>query len=180
MDWSSAMKLKEWIKNGNDCCKCKYCWEERTSYEYNEWDCGCYIKGEDFDEKPCYLINPFKWIIGTLKKRKANYYMKHEWDGYIEFMEEQEEREDKLHELFMNEVIGANVICWKDKDGILHECNTESFVRYDIWKVRSKYEEFAHPVEHKKLSTEWKELLQKTCKYFYKRTVGRIIPYLQG
>ena len=174
------MKIKDWICNGNDCSKCKYCWEVKTSYEYNEWDCGCYIKGEDFDDKPCYLINPFKWIMGTLAKRKANYYMAHEWDGYLEFMEDSNRKDDKLHELFMSKVIKDRVICWKDRNGTLHECETDLIVKNNVWEVRSDYDDFAHPTEYKKLSTEWKELMQKTCKRFYKRTIGRIVPYLHG
>lgn len=174
------MQIKEWICNGNDCSKCKYCWEVKTSYEYNEWDCGCYIKGDDFDEKPCHLINPIKFILGTLSKRKANYYMEHEYDGFVEFMEDSGKKDDKLHELFMDKVIKNHVICLKDKDGRLHECDTDFVVKHNIWEVRSRYEDFAHPIEYKKLSTEWKELIYKTCKRFYMKTIGRIIPYLHS
>lgn len=174
------MKIKDWICNGNDCSKCKYCWEVKTSYEYDEWDCGCYIKGEDFDDKPCYLINPFKWIMGTLAKRKANYYMTHEWDGYLEFMEDSNAKDEKLGELFISKVLKNRVICWKDRNGTLHECETDLIVKNNVWEVRSDYDDFAHPTEYKKLSTEWKELIQKTCKRFYKRTIGRIVPYLHG
>lgn len=174
------MKIKEWICNGNDCSKCKYCWSERTSYEYDEWDCGCYIKGEDFEDKPCHLINPFKWIMGELAKRKANYYMGHEWDGFLEFSEDIDKKNNKMHDLIMNEVIGDSVLCWKDRNGVLHEYDTDSSIMNNAWKVRSQYDEFAHPVEHKKLSTEWKELIQKTHKNLYKRTIGKIVPYLHG
>lgn len=174
------MKIKDWICNGNDCSKCKYCWEIKTSYEYDEWDCGCYIKGEDFDDKPCHLINPFKWIIGTLARRKANYYMAHEWDGYLEFMEDSNAKDEKLGELFLSKVLKGRVICWKDKDGNLTECNTQSIIQYNVWEVRSEYDDFAHPIIYKKLRTEWKELIQKTCKRFYMRTIGKIVPYLHG
>lgn len=174
------MKLKDWIHNGNDCSKCQYCWEVKTSYEYEEYDCGCYIKGEDFDEKPCHLINPFKFILGKMYTRRAKYYMEHEWDGYFEFMEDIEQKNNKMSELIMDKIIGDHVICWKDRDGALHECNTEAFIKDNAWEVRTGYEEFAHPIENKKLSTEWKELIQKTCKRFYMKTVGKLIPYLHG
>lgn len=174
-------KLKDWICNGNDCSKCKQCWEARTSYEYDEWDCGCYIKGDDFDMKACHLIEPFKSIIGFLQKRKADYYMAHEWDGFVDFMDDLEDKDNKMYELFMNKVLGENyVICWKSSDGSLNECNTESFVKNHIWEVRSEYEDFAHPVVHKKLSTEWKKLIKKTMQTFYNRTIGRIVPYIVG
>lgn len=171
-------KAKEWICNGNDCSKCKYCWEVKTSYEYDEWDCGCYIKGEDFEDKPCYLIKPLKIVLGELSKRKVNYYMDHQYDGFVEFMEDLERKEDKLHELFMSKVIKDCVICWKSQDGTLHECNTDSLVRHNIWEVRSEYEDFAHPIIYKNLSTEWKELIVKTIKRLYKKTLFRIVPYL--
>ena len=174
------MKIKEWICNGNDCSKCKYCWEAKTSYEYDEWDCGCYIKGEDFDDKACYLINPFKWIIGTLAKRKENYYMAHQYDGYFEFIDDLRRKDDKLCELFMDKVIKDYVICWKDKDNVLHECNTDAVIKYNVWEVRTEYDEFAYPKIHKKLNAEWKELILKTCKRLYIKTVGKIIPYLHG
>lgn len=177
-------KLKEWICYGNDCSKCKYCWEVKTSYEYDEYDCGCYIKGQDFDEKPCRLVKPIRFIlgetIGRLSSRKANYYMSHEYDGFVEFAQDLDEKNSKMSELIMDKIIGDHVICWKDKNGELHECNTEEFIKDNAWEVRSGYEDFAHPIVHKKLSTEWKELIQKTCKSLYMQTIGRIIPYICG
>lgn len=174
------MKLKEWIYSGNDCSKCKHCWEEKTSYEYDEWDCGCYIKGQDFDDKPCHLINPVKYILGTLAKRKVNYYMEHEYDGFAEFAEDIEQKDNKMSELIIEKVIGDHVVCWKDKDGVLHECDTKMLIKNNAWEVRLEYEDFAHPIEYKKLKTEWKELIQKTCKNLYARTIGKIVPYLHG
>ena len=86
-----------------------------------------------------------------------------------------------MHELFMKKVLGENhVICWKSSDGSLHECNTESLVRHNIWEVRSGYDDFAHPVVYEKLSTEWKKLIKKTMRTFYNRTIGRIVPYIVG
>lgn len=174
------MKIKDWICDGNDCSKCKYCWEVRTSYECYEWDCGCYIKGEDFDDKPCHLINPFKWLMGELAKRKMNYYITHEWDGFLEFSEDLDKKNNKMHELIMSKVISDKVLCWKDRDGTLHECDTDLVVMRNAWEVCSDYDDFAHPTEYKKLSTEWKELIHKTGKRFYIRTIGRIVPYLHG
>lgn len=173
-------KINDWISNGNDCSKCEYCWEARTSYEYDEWDCGCYIKGPDYDNKPCHLINPIKNILGALSKRKANYCTEHEYDGFVEFMENSDRKDNKLHELFIQKVIRNHVICWKDDAGELHECDTELMVRNNVWEVRTEYENFAHPIEHKKLRTEWKELMQKTCKKIYMKTLGKIVPYLHS
>lgn len=173
-------KLKDWIHNGNDCSKCECCWEVKTSYEYDEYDCGCYIKGQDFDDEVCHLIKPARFLLGVLAKRKAEYYSKHEWDSYFEFMEDLDKKNDKMHELIMDKIIGDHVVCWKDKDGGLHECNTEEFIRYNAWEVRSGYEDFAHPTVYKKLSTEWKELILRTGKMIYQRTIGRIIPYIVG
>ena len=44
---SMMYRIWHWyIKGEYHCDKCPYCWEERTSYEYDEWDAGCYIKGD--------------------------------------------------------------------------------------------------------------------------------------
>ena len=66
------MDLLKWVKEGNDCGQCKYCWEQRASYEYDDWDCGCYIKGSGYDEKVCHLIEPFKTVLGEMAKKKAD------------------------------------------------------------------------------------------------------------
>lgn len=65
------MKFINWIHYGNDCSKCKYCWESE------EWGCGCYIKGYDFEKKPCRLIGPVKRILGFLSKQKVDNHMNH-------------------------------------------------------------------------------------------------------
>lgn len=174
----NTKQLRDWICNGSDCSKCKWNWEVRTSYEYDEWDCGCYIKGQDFDDKPCRLVNPLKAILGILSKRRAEYYREHEWDGFLEFSEDSDKKDEKLYELFMEYFIGKNVICWKDKDGGLHEYDTSRLVRTNIWEVRMQYEDFAYPISHKKLREEWKELLIKTLRRLYRVTIGKIIPYL--
>lgn len=171
-------KVKNWICNGNDCAKCKYSWEARTAWDCDEWDCGCYIKGEDFDDKPCHLINPFKFIIGTLKMRAAHYYEAHSWDGFMEFSEEMETKNEKLKNLFIEKVITCHVICFEASDGELIKCNTESVIGNNIWEVRTAYEDFAYP--DKTLSQEWKELISKTLKRLYARTIGRIVPYIHG
>ena len=176
---SKIRKIKDWICNGNDCEKCKFCWAERTSYEYDEWDAGCYIKGEDYDEKPCHLINPIKHILGTLAKKKDNYYRNHQYDGFLEFSEEQDRKDNEMRELINKHIIGDYILCMRYSDGTLHECNTESIVHNNAWEVRHDYEEFAYPYVREKLSTEWCKLIKKTLKCLYNKTFGRLIPYIK-
>ena len=38
---------------------------------------------------------------------------------------------------------------------------------YDFWRIRSEYEDFAHPFVYKSLRTEWKELIRKTFNTFF-------------
>lgn len=173
------MNLLKWLREGNDCSKCKYGWCCRTSYEYDEWEGGCYIKGEDYDEKACYLISPFKEILGELGKKKTEYYWAHEWDGIGEWYEKNEREKEKLSDLIRQKIIGVDgVLCWRDSEGNLVERDIDGALFDGVWEVRHEYEEFAHPFEYKKLSTEWKELILKTAKVLLRKTFGRLKPYV--
>ena len=70
-------KLINFIKHGNNCNNCKAYYCEKTSYEYNEYDVFCLIKGTNYNK--CFLIPPFKNIILFFKKRKYNYYQNHQY-----------------------------------------------------------------------------------------------------
>lgn len=169
-----------WLINGNDCYKCKLLHSWRTAWDCDEYDCACDIRGMDFEDNPCYLIEPFKSIKGFWAKRRNSYYESHEYDGIVEFMEDLDKKDEKMKELIMSKVLKGYVVCMKYGDGTLHECNTELVVEHNAWEVRSGYEDFAHPVVHEKLSTEWKKLIKKTMRVFYNRTIGRIVPYIVG
>ena len=87
------MKIIDWIQCGNDCEKCPYLWEEKTSYEYDEYDCGCYIKHDLYDEKPCHLLMPVRAVLGFFAKKKAEYSEAHMYDGIEDYYEKMIVRE---------------------------------------------------------------------------------------
>ncbi len=156
----------DWIKNGSDCEKCKWCWEECSHTDCGtEWDCGCYIKGSDYDEKPCRLINPLKFILGWLRKKKNSYYFCHEYDDFGEWFEKDKEKLNAMKKA-LRDTFEGRVICVKRTDNSFLECNTEGILDDAAWQIRDKYDSVAYPVEYKRLSQEWKELLSKTWKRF--------------
>ena len=71
-------RLIEWLRSGNNCEKCACSWAEQG---YDDWDCGCNIKGADYDEKRCYLVLPIRWLL----LRRAKYYADHQYDGIEEW-----------------------------------------------------------------------------------------------
>lgn len=163
----------DWIKNGTDCEKCKWCWEECSHTDCGtEWDSGCYIKGSGYDEKPCRLINPFKFILGWIRKKKDSYYFGHEYDGFGEWYEEDQAKTKAMKKAITNS-LDDRVICFKGLDDTLHECNLDLFLNDAAWRVRDKYDSVAHPFENKRLRQEWKELIVKT----WNRFTGIFKPY---
>lgn len=146
--------LIKWIKEGNNCEKCKCLWE---SCDYwGECDCGCIIKNSlDWDEKPCRLPK----VIRYLRLRKQNYYEKHSYDNYGIYIEEQEQRDEKCKKA-LKEMLSIYSLCIKNKDGTFRECDKENIIEQDAWKIRCACEP-----EHKKektLSKQWKEILKAT------------------
>ena len=128
-----------YIKGEYHCDKCPYCWAERTSYEYDEWDAGCYIKGDLCDT--CRLIPPFRWIVGTLRKKKAEYYRNHEYDDFPEWHEQEIAKEEKIIEL-LNNFIGESDICWKDNEGKYYPLDKNEYIRQEAWRFRHDFEDF--------------------------------------
>ncbi len=164
-------KFMNWIKNGNNCERCKYSWCEKTSYEYDEWECGCFIKGDRWEEKPCRLLPLFKNIIGFFRKRKTEYAENHMYDGYGEFSEKEYELDEKFKSL-VYQYMDMERLYLKFPNDTYHKVkNCDDF--YYFWKIRSEYEEFAHPFVNKSLHTEWKELILKT----FNRFVNKFKPY---
>ena len=148
--------MLKWIKEGNNCEKCKALWESHTSNECGEeWDCGCYVKGSDYDESVCRLPRFLRWLL----IRKANYHINHQYDGIIEWYKKQEEEDCKCREA-IKVMLDARVICRKDIDGGLHECDTDAIIQQEAWRVRHACEP-----ESKKppnLTRQWVILIKKT------------------
>ncbi len=164
-------KLLRWFRYGNDCEHCPYGWCKRTSYEYDEWDGGCYIKGDDWQDEPCRLLPPYKNIIGFFKKRKAMYFENHYYDNYPEYCQHSESLDEKLKELIDKYMLRYGLYYKLGEGEYTKVENCDMF--YNFWRIRSEYEDFAHPFVYKSIRTEWKELICKTFNAF----VDKFKPY---
>lgn len=166
MDIKKAFKW--YIRGEYHCDKCPYCWSE-WSYE-GDGDAGCYIYGDLRDT--CRLIPPIRTIIGWPKKKKAEYYFMHEYDGFAEWYEQEEKGREKFNEL-VSDFLERYELCWKDENGGLHPIDKEMYIQYEAWRIRSEYEGFRKPFEVKTLRKEWKDLILKT----WHRFTGIFRPY---
>lgn len=169
------MKVKEFIDfyilGKYHCDKCPYCWSE-WSYE-GDGDAGCYI----FDElrDTCRCLPLLRFILGWPKKKQTEYFRNHEYDGYGEYAAKAEMKQRLLEKLF-REMMEDYEIYWKGDPKDNREpldLSTDLVMDIELYRLCEKYEEGAHPVEHKKLSQEWKDLLQKT----WNRFIGIFKPY---
>lgn len=147
--------IREWLKNGNDCSKCECCWEDWGAY-HEDCDCGCHIKGYEYDTTRCYLIAPLRRLL----MRRVRYFQNHEYDGYLQFTERQNTEREKCREAIAGMLNGC-VICWKSADGTLHECNTEMIIIQESWTVQEALKpEYQPPL---KITQRWKSLLHDTA-----------------
>lgn len=161
-----------YIKGEYHCDKCPYSWEEKTSYEYDEWDAGCYIKGDIRDT--CRLLPPFRWIVGSLRKKKAMYYYNHQYDGCGEFYEEWENKNKKIQEAITKFLDGYD-LCWKDSKGEYNPINKEWHITQEAYRIRCDYEDYLGELEAKKNPPQnpWKKAIVWTWEKF----IGFFKPY---
>lgn len=161
-----------YVKGEYHCDKCPYSWEERTSYEYDEWDAGCFVKGDICDT--CRLLPPFRWVIGSLRKKRAGYYFNHQYDGIEEHHEQWELSNEKIQELLANFLKGYD-LCWKDSKEEYHPINKEGYIRYEGYRVRCDYEDFLREQEEKynPYQNPWK----KAILWSWNRFIGFFKPY---
>lgn len=162
--------IDRYIKGKYHCDSCPYGWECKTSYEYDEWDAGCYIKGELDDG--CRLLPPFRFLIGSIKKKKAQYYENHEHDEMGEFFEQQQIKDAEFEQLLIN-FIGSSELCYKDENGVFRPINTYQYINNMAWRMRHDYDEFAHPIKHIPLRKRWIELIKSTFTMF----INKLKPY---
>ena len=146
------MSLINWMKSGNNCEKCPACWE---SYSCDEWDAGCHVKGDLYDEKVCRL----PLFVRKLFVRRAKYFYAHEYDGIYEYHIAQEEKENKCRAA-IEKMLAEYVVCYKDSDGELREY-TGDVISYsglsDV--IESCTPEFKPSPT---IQQQWKELTKQT------------------
>ena len=145
-------RLIEWLHNGNNCEKCACSWAEQG---YDDWDCGCNIKGADYDEKRCYLVLPIRWLL----LRRAKYYADHQYDGIEEWYKKKYKQEQVCKAAIL-EAIGVFQLYWEDKNGEAHKMDVDSWADYNAWKVFEACQpEYAPPP---RICQRWKSLLYDT------------------
>ena len=159
---------KWYVKGDYHCDKCPYCWEEWT-YE-GDGDCGCYIRGELWDT--CRLIPPIRFLIGWPRKKQAQYWEGHAYDGMGEWYEKEAEKQDAFKEsikILLNEI----ELYTRDWDGkLMPICKADlvetfTFGSGQFYEAYSYYEDHAHPiVGEPSLKQQWKDLLRKTWNKF--------------
>ena len=154
-----------YIKGEYHCDKCPYGWEEKTSYEYDEWEVGCYIKGDICDT--CRLFPPYRWIVGSLRKKKLHYQYAHQYDDFPDFVEEMERKEEKFNKL-VDKFLHGYELCWKDNDGELHPINKEEHIKAEAYRIRYDYEDYLREENEKKnpYQNPWKKAILWTWHKF--------------
>lgn len=159
-----------YVKGEYHCDKCPYSWEE-WCYE-GDADAGCYIKGDICDT--CRLLPPLRFLIGWPKKKQARYADNHAHDGIVEWYEENERRKNAMKCAALKMLAGREV-CYMDYKGDFVPMSKLEAVEHGLYEAVDEYEELCHPITHKTLRQEWKELLQKT----WERFADKIRPYIE-
>lgn len=134
--------MKHYIKGYYHCDTCPFCWEERG---LEDADAGCYIKGELQDT--CRLLPPFRFLIGWGRRKKALYYINHEYDDIERWYCEEECKDQAVME-------------------ILESCLGEKLPSYLICDIRCKLEDALIPVKCVPLKIRWKEIIKDTWNRF--------------
>lgn len=158
------MKMPEHLKNFIDwyikgyyhCDQCPYSWEEREIE--GDADAGCYIKGEICGT--CRLIQPFKGMIGRMRKNRYEYWESKRYEGYGEWYDEEEKRQEAFNNI-LEEFCEECESCRLRGNACesKHDC-----IQRVGYELRNKYEKAAHPVVIKPLKVRWKELIGETAR----------------
>lgn len=147
------------------CDNCPFSWEE-GSYD-GDWDCGCHVYGDT--RETCRLLPPFRFIIGSIRKKVSLYHYYHAYDGIVEFYEKDDEIQKKFEELFCTALSGYS-LAYKGHNGEYIPFNPADHCMHDsLFRFRHDYEEFAHPFETKTYRQEIKDLMSRMWKSFVEK-----------
>lgn len=148
-------RAAKWLKEGNDCEKCPCAWED---WGPEDCDAGCYAGRELFDET-CRMPLPVRKYL----YRRAMFFFDHEYDGFEEYVEEQERLQAAAEKAFY-EGQADLILCWKGFGGTeLKEYNQDA-VRHDIChRIICAVEKAEAEKAPRTLNQEWKALLKKTA-----------------
>ncbi|MBQ6053006.1 MAG: hypothetical protein IJL30_06975 [Clostridia bacterium] len=147
---------KYYIKGEYHCDTCPFGWEERG---LEDADAGCYIKGEIQDT--CRLLPPFRFLIGWGRRKKALYYLNHQYDDMDEWYCEQYRKDQAVMEIL--EPYLGDLATIQNPEFMKPGEKSPSPLIYDI---RHKLEDALIPVKYVPLKIRWKELTKDTWNRF--------------
>ena len=150
----------EWVREGNDCYKCPCLWED---VGFEDSDCGCFA-GRDYFEETCRL----PLIVRKYLKRRAEFFLDHEYDGIGEWYEE----DQRIHEAAKKAVYESYrdhlVFCWKikndDETYSFAEYNQEAILDSMCYDIRRAVESELRKGKPHNLKEEWAAIIKKTAK----------------
>lgn len=147
---------KYYIKGEYHCDTCPFSWEERG---LEDADAGCYIKGEIQDT--CRLLPPFRFLLGWGRRKKALYYLNHQYDDMDEWYCEQCRKDQAVMEIL--EPYLGDLATIQNPEFMKPGEKSPSPLIYDI---RHKLEDALIPVKYVPLKIRWKELIKDTWNRF--------------
>ena len=170
-------KLINFIKHGNNCNNCKAYYCEKTSYEYDEYNVFCFIKGSNY--KKCYLISPFKNIVLFFKKRKYNYCKNHEYDNIINFYNKSKNENKTIANIIKKHILTTDYneqlfLCYKHNNTYYPYCT--DYIQDKAIFIKEDLNDFYNPPIP--LKTKWKNLIKETFSLLYKKTLFKIVPFI--
>lgn len=151
---------KYYIKGDYHCDTCPFCWGGEYLPGCDDYDdAGCYIKGELRDT--CRLLPPFRFLLGWGRRKKALYYLNHQYDDMDEWYCE-EYRKDRAVMEILEPYLGDLATIQNPEFMEQGEKSPSSL----IYGIRHELEDALIPVKYVPLKTRWKELIKETWNRF--------------
>ena len=130
----------------NKCEKCACCWEESYYTDCGtEYDCGCTIKGMDYDDHYCFIPYPIRWI----RNRRARYLENHQYDDCAEWFEKEQQAGNIFSDFFENEL----------------ELESQYMIHQLSGDLRIRYDNFLKKGQPRTLKEKWKALIKETYQH---------------
>lgn len=151
------MGLLRWVREGNDCGKCRCYWWEQG---YEDCDEGCYL--ERFEKGMygrCYLPRIVRWYLLRRHDVLDDYHL----DGMEEYFEEMADMDLRAENAIREKLGDHQCICYRRTDGTVHEMNQDSQIYEMAHCVRSAIQKYQDERQPNGLKAKWKDLLKETA-----------------
>ena len=170
-------KLINFIKHGNNCNNCKAYYFEKTSYEYDEYNVFCFIKGSNY--KKCYLILPLKILFFSSKNvniiivKITNMIM-----SLISYNKSKNEKKT-IANIIKKHILTTDYneqlfLCYKHNNTYYPYCT--DYIQDKAIFIKEDLNNFYNPSIS--LKTKWKNLIKETFALLYKKTLFKIVPFI--